>query len=106
MTELRRFTRRKGDKQMAPQTKITLTNLTGVVSIVLAICGSATLLYSAVHENKASQDQVNIMRDGQIKALQAVDEKIIAREEKFEAILLEIRDRQIRMEERQKKQKN
>ena len=90
---------------MAPQTKIELTNIIGIAAIVITVGGSATLLYSAVKENKAGQDQINIMRDGQIKALSETDLKIQQREEKIEAVLLEIRDRQIRMEERQKKQR-
>ena len=89
---------------MAPQMKIELTNVIGISAIVITVCGSATLLYSAVKENKASQDQVNIMRDGQIRILTETDEKMTNREEKLESLLLEIRDRQIRMEERQKKQ--
>lgn len=90
---------------MTPQARLNLTNIGGIGAIVLTIVGSAMSLYSAVKENKAAQDQINMKRDIQIEALVIADRTTLAREERFEILLLEIRDRQIRMEERQKKTK-
>ena len=88
---------------MTPQTRLNLTNVGGIGAIVLTIIGSAMSLYSAVKENKISQDQNNRIFQMEIDSLSSVDKAIIVREERFEILLLEIRDRQIRMEEHQKK---
>lgn len=105
MTELRKLHRRQGDSKVSPQSRITLTNLIGISGIIIAIAGSAAALYAAVVSNKSSQDQINASIKGELVNLKDTDKTITEREERFETILLEIRDRQIRMEERQKRNK-
>lgn len=80
---------------MSPQSKITLTNLIGIAAIVMSIGGSATLLYSAVKENKASQDKTNGYFAAEILDLKT------AREEDRK-LSVQTRESQIRMEEQMK----
>lgn len=88
---------------MTPQTRISLTNSISIAAIILTIGGSATLLYSAVVSNKVSQDKTNEMVTLQIEDLHKTDERVIAQEQRLEGLLIDIRERQIRMEEHQKR---
>jgi len=80
---------------MSPQNKITLTNLIGIAAIVLSIGGSATLLYSAVKENKAAQDITNAKFSSEI-----IDLKTAREDDRKLAV--QTRESQIRMEEQMK----
>lgn len=73
---------------MAPQTRVSMTNVIAMLSIVLAIFGASTILYAQVQK----QTEINARQDSKIMELSTSVQET-------NKLLVTIRESQIRTEE-------